>query len=316
LQGSLRGSLLNVNDPDKGSWKLWKGAPLYAVLEMFGYVTADKPNMLMKDYADYRAYYCGLCKTLGKRYNQLMRFSINYDITFLSLIAHNYLKFKPTIKHGRCVAHPVGKKFPIVLNNEIQEKIADVNIILGYYKALDDVLDDGGFKYKFACAMLKDRFKVAKKRLPKLAQDVKTCYEDLRTLEKNKEPSLDKLSHCFATMLQHVGEAVMPNINDNLLRLCYNLGRWIYLIDAFSDLEDDFKCGAFNPFIPNGELTDEIKNAVHEIATFTLKTAVAEIRDAYDKMEVTVTEGALSNVVYLGLRTRTETVLNKVTSNK
>ena len=88
---------------------------------MFGYVKADKPNMLIKDYATYRAYYCGLCKSIGKRASQTMRMSVNYDITFLSLLAHNYCRTEPTFKETRCIVHPVGKKFPVVENNPVQE---------------------------------------------------------------------------------------------------------------------------------------------------------------------------------------------------
>ena len=33
---------------------------------MFGYVRVDKPNILIKDFATYKAYYCGLCKTISK----------------------------------------------------------------------------------------------------------------------------------------------------------------------------------------------------------------------------------------------------------
>ena len=277
---------------------------------MFGYIVTDKPNMLIKDHAEYRAYYCGLCKTLGTRYNQLMRFLINYDITFLALIAHNYLKVKPNIKCGRCVAKPVGEKFPIVQNNEILEKIADVNIILGYFKALDDCLDsNGSTKYKVAYGALKGRFKVAKNRMNILAEEVKICYEELRELEKNKEPSVDKLAHPFAKMLQKVSIAIMPNSDENLLKLCYNLGRWIYLVDAYNDLEDDYKMGAFNPFIPDGTLNDKKRAEIKESATFALKTAINEIRTCYDNMDITISEGALSNVVYLGLKTKTYEVL-------
>ena len=54
---------------------------------MFGYVIPDKPNMFMKDYSLYRAYYCGLCKAIGERCGETMRFLTNYDVTFLSLLS-------------------------------------------------------------------------------------------------------------------------------------------------------------------------------------------------------------------------------------
>ena len=40
---------------------------------MYGYVVIDKPDMFVKDFALYRAFYCGYCKSVGKKCSQLMR---------------------------------------------------------------------------------------------------------------------------------------------------------------------------------------------------------------------------------------------------
>jgi hypothetical protein len=266
--------------------------------------------MLIKDHAEYRAYYCGLCKALGKEFSQLTRFSINYDITFLALLAHNVLKVTPIIKQSRCIAHPIGRKFPIAEVNPIFKKIAHINVILGYYKAKDDVLDGGGFKYKLAKALFYFKFRRAKKTLPDFNERVKECYVRLREMEARGEESLDKLADAFAVMLTEVGKTAFNKIDDNLYALCYNLGRWIYLIDAYDDLEKDISKGRFNPFAPSGELTDEIRSKALESAEFSLKTAVNMVRECYDKMDITVSEGALSNVIYLGLNFKTAAVLN------
>ena len=34
---------------------------------MFGYVTANEPELKVKDYHKYKAYYCGLCQSLKRR---------------------------------------------------------------------------------------------------------------------------------------------------------------------------------------------------------------------------------------------------------
>ena len=34
---------------------------------MFGYVTVCEPELKVKDLKKYRAYYCGLCRTLKRR---------------------------------------------------------------------------------------------------------------------------------------------------------------------------------------------------------------------------------------------------------
>ena len=51
---------------------------------MFGYVNAYKDLLRVCDYNVFRGYYCGLCKQLGKSFNQLTRFGLSYDMTFLA----------------------------------------------------------------------------------------------------------------------------------------------------------------------------------------------------------------------------------------
>ena len=52
---------------------------------MFGYVTVNQKELKFKEYDIYHAYYCGLCRMLGKKYGLTGRFSLTYDCTFLIL---------------------------------------------------------------------------------------------------------------------------------------------------------------------------------------------------------------------------------------
>lgn len=50
---------------------------------MFGYITVDKPEMKVKDFYRYKAYYCGLCKSLQENYGLKGRGdTLVYDVTF------------------------------------------------------------------------------------------------------------------------------------------------------------------------------------------------------------------------------------------
>ena len=35
---------------------------------MFGYVTANKPELKIREFARYRGFYCGLCRRLRRNY--------------------------------------------------------------------------------------------------------------------------------------------------------------------------------------------------------------------------------------------------------
>ena len=54
---------------------------------MFGYVLPCKPELKVREWTRYRAYYCGLCKELGREYGLFSRFLLNYDLVLLALCA-------------------------------------------------------------------------------------------------------------------------------------------------------------------------------------------------------------------------------------
>lgn len=275
---------------------------------MFGYVAIDKPNILIKDYQTYRSYYCGLCKAIGEQNGHAMRFTLNYDIVLLALLGHNYENTDPEFLEGRCIVHPLGKKINFVKNNSILAKIADINTILGYYKILDDVIDEN--KHKLLKTALYGKYKKAKIRVSTYDERIKAGYERLRVLENNKA-DFAILADCFGSMLMATADALTDKADNNLRQLLFNLGKWIYIIDAFDDIKKD-KDGSFNPFLINvKEFSDIIYDEVEVKVRPVLYQIIAEIINTYDKMDIKISEGALSNIIYLGLKARTEFVLTR-----
>ena len=58
---------------------------------MFGYIEPDKGELKMKELTRYRAFYCALCKSIGARYSQTARLTLNYDCAFFALALCNTL---------------------------------------------------------------------------------------------------------------------------------------------------------------------------------------------------------------------------------
>lgn len=276
---------------------------------MFGYVTVDKPNILIKDYYAYRAVYCGLCKSIGAQSGQAMRFTLNYDIVVLALLGFNYEKFVPKFKEGHCVVHPFGRKLRYVENNPIMTKISDINTLLGYYKVQDDVVDEN--KHKLIKSALTPYSRRAKKRMPDLDKKITTGYEKLRALEATRG-ELELVSDEFGYMLMAVGEALTDKCDKLLREFLYYLGKWVYAIDALDDLKKDFEKGSFNPFLRDvKEWNDNVVKMAEDKARVFLYECIDRIESCYDKMDITICEGPLSNIIYKGLRQRTESVIKR-----
>ena len=213
---------------------------------MFGYILPDKPYLYLKDETLYNSLYCGICKSLKKQTGQISRFTLSYDMAFMSALAHNIKGVDVKIEKKRCIAHTI-KKRPIAKPDNISLAIASINVILAYYKLKDDVIDEN--KGNFKSAVFKRAYKRAKKQFPTVDESVKTCYENLLQLEKDKVDSIDIVADCFAVMLLEISKVIFEEKSTEYTEnLIYAIGKWIYLIDALDDYDKDIKKNNFNVF--------------------------------------------------------------------
>ena len=120
---------------------------------MFGYVTPLKPELKIREYNQFKSYYCGVCFGIKNLYGNIPRISLNYDMTFLALLLDGLMDEKLDLKLKRCMAHPTKKK-PILLNNTALNYAATMNVALVYYKFLDDVYDDNSLKSKISLNLM------------------------------------------------------------------------------------------------------------------------------------------------------------------
>jgi len=229
---------------------------------MFGYVTPSKSDLLIREYALWRAHYCGLCKSTGKTYDQAPRLTANYDAAFLSLFLHDYHDSNPGTYMSGCPFHPLSK-MAVLKKTPLSEKLAAANILLAYYKAKDAVADGEGAKGNTALLMLGRARKRAVKALPGADEIIKGNYSRLTALEKSRCQSEDRAADCFASLLRDLalllGEGAArhsdPEQRKNLSEFFYHLGRWVYLADALDDLDEDARAGRYNPLL--AEYADE-----------------------------------------------------------
>lgn len=214
---------------------------------MFGYVKTDLPNLYVKDTVLYKAMYCGLCKGIGKCCGQKGRMALSYDLTFLSAFLHNVCGIDVSVVRSHCVLHRIRKR-PIAEYDDLTGRIACLNVILAYYKLDDDVIDNN--KGRLKRFFFKSSYKKAKKLEPKLDKIAKDSYSKLLELEKQNSASIDFISDPFGTLIaEAVKELTGDKFTPELYELSYNLGKWIYLIDALDDFDKDKKKKCYNVFI-------------------------------------------------------------------
>ena len=281
---------------------------------MFGYVLPDKPNMFMKDYALYRAFYCGLCKSIGKKCSEVMRFTTNYDITFLNVLYHAIFDQDVVIKEETCVLGPFKKK-PIVQDDELTQIIIDVNNILGHYKCVDDIKDNkSASKWMFDKMILKKHYKKAKVNLEVIDKLVSNGYEKLRELEKKECKSVDIVADPFANIMKGIAKELFKDkYNDSIGDMMYALGKWVYVVDAIDDIDDDYNGKKFNLFLFDYEYIDKKTFLIekHDDLEFILKNCYKTIVDNFNNLKVKKYEGVLTNILWYGIKAKTEEILSR-----
>lgn len=280
---------------------------------MFGYIIPDKEKATPPESALYRAFYCGVCKALKQNYGNRVRIFTSYDITFLSILSHDCLNFGVEFNNENCVVDPFRKK-TLVKNNDLLKKNCAVQLLLSKYKLIDDVYD-GKKSRNILLKYFKKAMDEAQREYPVIDQIIDVQYNKLRELEKINEPNIDKVSECFALMMRKIMQEIVgkENADEQLLSLAYNLGKYVYLIDAIDDMDDDIKKGNYNPFVasfgsfPSREKFFEKHREVTEMAiTYTINKAIS----AFNERKYNQSYPLLRNVVYYGLRKRADEVFS------
>lgn len=283
---------------------------------MFGYVLPEKPELKIREYELFRAYYCGICKSIGKRYGQLPRMVLNYDCTFLAVLLSGIYEDMPFAKRGRCIAHPI-KKRHYIEKNEIIDYTSDMNILLAYYNMYDNWEDERSPVSGAGILVLKSNFKKIRKKYPEKCSIIEARLKELRALEEDKCASMDKAAEPFAKLMEEITAYKMAGCDEKTVEILkwigYNLGKWIYIIDAYDDLEKDISKKAYNPLIfqfgYEGGDVGKFKEEIRERVEFNLTFSLSQISKAFDLLKLKHNSGIVKNIIYLGMLRKTENIL-------
>lgn len=288
---------------------------------MVGYVVAFKPELKMWEYEMYSAYYCGVCKSIGERFGLFPRLALSYDSAFLAVILGAFSEEKETVERQHCIVHPFKKK-NVCINNEAVDYAADIMIILAYHKLIDDINDDNSTKARLMKLLFDSAYKKLEKNYSGFCETVAKELRELSEMEKQKCDSIDRTSDAFARIMaaaveSYRAEELSAGNRLALKVLAFNLGKWMYLIDALDDIDENISDGNYNPLIYrfgfDKEKEDGIsfRKRISEYTEFMLFQYLGEMSKAFELMDLKKNEGITANIIYMGLHKRTEEVLKK-----
>lgn len=272
---------------------------------MFGYIVVNKPELKIKDFDKYQQYYCGLCQSLKKTHGKISQLTLNNDLTFVGILLTSLYEPQETVKTIRCPLHPAHKKD--VRLTPYLDYVSDMTIVLTYYKLEDDIIDEKSLKSKLACSLLQKEFLKVKEKYPEKVKIIMEQLENIHRLEKENTRNLDEISGCFGKIMGEIMVYQDDIFKDDLYNMGYYLGKFIYLIDAYEDVEQDIEKHNYNPFIDRFSNREEFQDYCYHI----LEMMISQSCFYFDKLPIIENIDILKNIIYSGIWTKFEMVKKK-----
>lgn len=261
---------------------------------MFGYITINKDELKIKDYNKYKAFYCGLCHSLKQEYGISGQMTLSYDMTFLGILLSSLYEDDTETVMRRCIPHPVKKHGAI--SNEYTDYAAAMNVLLTYYKLKDDWEDEKSIRSNTLAGLLKRAFKKAAGKYPRQSEIIAACISKQRELEQNIKISIDEAATPTGEMLAEIFDMKQDVWSGHLKKMGFYLGKYIYILDAYDDIEKDIKNKNFNPLIQYRSESDFCERCEQM-----LTAVAAESSKAFERMPILDNTDILRNILYAGI---------------
>lgn len=264
---------------------------------MFGYISIYEPELKMKDFRRYKAYYCGLCKALKEQFGSVGQLTLTYDMTFVIILLTSLYESQISEQQCRCKVHPIKKQ--AILTSEITEYAADMNLVLSYYHMKDNWEDERKISgFAGICAL---RYQV-KKVIEKYPRQCRTIQRELKAIlryEKKNVTDIDLVSGCFGRLMGELLVYRVDHWEKSLRRMGFFLGKFIYVMDAYEDLEKDKKENLYNPLKELSQRAD-----YEEYCKEMLCMMIAECSAEFEKLPCLEEVEILRNILYAGVWNR------------
>lgn len=262
---------------------------------MFGYIAINKAEMKFKDYDIYHSYYCGLCKRLKECYGRRGQMTLSYDMTFLIVLLTGLYEPETDLEFVNCIAHPFEKH--AARTNVYSDYAASMNLILTYYKCLDDWNDEHKKKSYAIMQALKPKLKEINEQYHEKVSLVSANLQKLSVLEKENEQNIDVMAGLFGEIMAELFAYKHDEWESSLRKIGFFLGKFVYLMDAYEDVEKDIKTGNYNPFIQMFQNDPSFADNIRSLLTLMM----AECSREFEKLPILLHTDILRNILYSGV---------------
>ena len=261
---------------------------------MFGYITVNREELKVREVNLYQSYYCGLCHALHTRHGRAGQITLTYDMTFLVILLNGLYEQVMQERTSRCAAHPM--KRHLMRWNEMSAYGADMNVLLAYYNLLDDWQDEKKRSRLLAAKALRKSCTRIEADYPRQSRAVRDYMADLAECEQSENGNIETAACLTGRMLAEIFVYEEDVWAADLRQMGFFLGKFIYLMDAYEDIEKDIGTGSYNPLVSMWGRAD-FDSECQKI----LMMQIAECCRAFERLPIIEDVGILRNILYSGV---------------
>ena len=268
---------------------------------MFGYININRNQLTEESKEAYQAYYCGLCQKLRNNFGAKGQMLLNYDMTFLIVLLTGLYELESQKQEFTCPMHPTRKQTAWL--NEATGYAADMNLLLGYHNLEDDWKDDKSYTKKALAKILEKDYVNVREKYKRQAEAVETYMEKLKAAEEDKEQDLDVTAGLTGEMMGEIFDWKRDEWSEELHCLSFYMGKFIYLMDAYEDMEKDKKKKQYNPL---RLMADQCQGDFETFCKLMLTSMMSECARSFERLPILTHADILRNVLYSGVWSKYE----------
>lgn len=276
---------------------------------MFGYIIVNRAEMKYKEFDIYHSYYCGLCRRLKEKYGVAGQMSLSYDMTFLLMLFTGL--YEPETGRGtcKCIAHPFERHE--IRTNIFTDYAADMNVLLTYYKCNDDWEDEKKLLKLVFGKLLEGKSRRLKEEYAGKLRNISLLMHDFSMAESDGDKDIDTMAGLFGKVMAQITVCREDEWSESLSRFGFFLGKFIYLMDAYEDVEKDIRKKTYNPLKKKYNEPD-FEEECRTILTMMMSECCRE----FEKLPILENVEILRNILYSGVWCRYEAVREKRSADR
>lgn len=269
---------------------------------MFGYINVNREKLDPADCSMYQSYYCGLCQVLKEEFGRKGQMLLNYDMTFLIVLLTGLYELGDKTSEFFCALHPTKKR--TVRRNEATSYAAAMNVLLSAKNFEDDWNDNHSYVKRALSQFFQKDYERVRKKYPRQERAIVQYLRRLERAEKSMEQNIDVVAGLTGEMLGEVFAWREDDIWAEELRcLGFYMGKFIYLMDAYEDIDKDEKKHCYNVLRLMQQKTEQ------DFETFSglmLTSMMAECAKSFERLPILLHAEICRNILYSGVWTKYE----------